>query len=401
VLPNAWDAASAAVMEDAGAKAVATSSAAVAWAHGYPDGDALPLEKVLLTIETVVRAVKVPVTADIEGGYTDDLGQLAENIKAVVGAGAVGINLEDGTRDPDLHARKIEAARKAADAAGVALFINARTDTYLKRLFEGDAAEAETVKRAALYRGAGASGVFVPGPTDDALIGRLAGAIDGPMNIMLTGGLPSSARLQALGVRRLSSGGRPFAGAYAYLANAVKSYLADGLADPFLIDGLGNLDVPPADIGGVNPVGLTSQDHLREAGRVGERHGDPGRGGILKPAVRVPNRHLDIVVVVAGAVPRVHRLTGDDTGRLGKLIVQQLLGFAVDLPIGDSRKAAAHHQHRDAQRDQQASPQRFHTPVTTRQPMPRTFSICSLPIFCRSPCSKNSTALLSTASDHP
>jgi len=242
VLPNAWDAASAAVMEDAGAKAVATSSAAVAWAHGYPDGDALPLEKVLLTIETVVRAVKVPVTADIEGGYTDDLGQLAENIKAVVGAGAVGINLEDGTRDPDLHARKIEAARKAADAAGVALFINARTDTYLKRLFEGDAAEAETVKRAALYRGAGASGVFVPGPTDEALIGRLAGAIDGPMNIMLTGGLPSSARLQALGVRRLSSGGRPFAGAYAYLANAVKSYLANGLATPFLLEGLGNLN---------------------------------------------------------------------------------------------------------------------------------------------------------------
>ena len=242
VLPNAWDVASAVTVAEAGAKAIATSSAAVAWVHGYPDGDALPLEKVLLTIETVVRAVKVPVTADIEGGYTDDLGQLAENIKAVVGAGAVGINLEDGTRDPDLHARKIEAARKAADAAGVALFINARTDTYLKRLFEGDAAEAETVKRAALYRGAGASGVFVPGPTDDALIGRLAGAIDGPMNIMLTGGLPSSARLQALGVRRLSSGGRPFAGAYAYLANAVKSYLADGLATPFLLEGLGNLN---------------------------------------------------------------------------------------------------------------------------------------------------------------
>src|SRR6476619_7463998 len=86
ILPNAWDAASAAIMEDAGAKAVATSSAAVAWAHGYPDGDALPLEKVLSTIETVVRAVKVPVTADIEGGYTDDLGKLADNIKAVVGA---------------------------------------------------------------------------------------------------------------------------------------------------------------------------------------------------------------------------------------------------------------------------------------------------------------------------
>jgi 2-methylisocitrate lyase-like PEP mutase family enzyme len=150
VLPNAWDAASAAVMEDAGAKAVATSSAAVAWAHGYPDGDILPLENLLSTVSAVARVVSVPVTADVEGGYTDDLGKLADNIKAVIGAGAVGINLEDGSRDPDLHARKIEAARKAADAAGVSLFINARIDTYLRQLFEGEAAETETVRRAEL-----------------------------------------------------------------------------------------------------------------------------------------------------------------------------------------------------------------------------------------------------------
>ena len=168
ILPNAWDAASAAIMEDAGAKAVATSSAAVAWVHGYPDGDALPLPKLISTIESVARAVKkAPVTADIEGGYTDDLGQLAETIKAVIGAGAVGINLEDGSRDPDLHARKISATRKAADAAGVPLFINARIDVYLKGLAEGDAAFADTVARAAKYSAAGASGIFVPGPTDN------------------------------------------------------------------------------------------------------------------------------------------------------------------------------------------------------------------------------------------
>src|SRR5436189_2501480 len=91
VLPNAWDAASAAIMADAGAKAVATSSAAVAWTHGYPDGDLLPLPKVLATIEAVTRVVSVPVTTDIEGGYTDDLRELAETIKAVIGAGAVGV----------------------------------------------------------------------------------------------------------------------------------------------------------------------------------------------------------------------------------------------------------------------------------------------------------------------
>src|SRR5271155_3054452 len=93
ILPNAWDAASAAVMADAGAKAVATSSAAVAWSHGYPDGDLLPLPLLLQTIEAVARVVSVPVTADIEGGYTDDLNRLAETIRAVIGGGAVGINL--------------------------------------------------------------------------------------------------------------------------------------------------------------------------------------------------------------------------------------------------------------------------------------------------------------------
>jgi len=242
VLPNAWDAASAAVMEDAGAKAVATSSAAVAWAHGYPDGDFLPLPNLLSTISAVTRVVSVPVTADIEGGYTDDLGQLGETIRAVIGAGAVGINLEDGARDPDLHARKIEAARKAADATGVSLFINARIDTYLRQLFEGEAAETETVRRADLYSRAGASGIFVPGPTQDALIGRLAQAIQAPLNMMLIKGLSPAARLQELGVRRLSSGGRPFAGVYAHLANAVKAYLADGRVDPFMTEGLANLN---------------------------------------------------------------------------------------------------------------------------------------------------------------
>ena len=107
VLPNAWDAASAALMEDAGAQAVATSSAAVAWAHGYADGDLLPVPTLLAAIGEIARVLKVPLTADIEGGYSDDLQTLAETVKGVIGAGAVGINLEDGARAPDLHARKI------------------------------------------------------------------------------------------------------------------------------------------------------------------------------------------------------------------------------------------------------------------------------------------------------
>jgi len=245
ILPNAWDAASAAVMADAGAKAVATSSAAVAWSHGYPDGDLLPLPLLLGTIGAVARAAgDTPVTADIEGGYTDDLGQLGETIKAVIGAGAVGINLEDGRRDPGLHARKVEAARKAADAAGVALFINARTDVYLKSLAEGHAAYTETVTRAELYRNAGASGIFVPGPSDPDLIGRLADEIKLPLNIMLLPGLAGAAQLQALGVRRVSSATAPFRAAYATVANATAQFLKDGDPAAYAVDAerLGNLN---------------------------------------------------------------------------------------------------------------------------------------------------------------
>ena len=244
ILPNAWDAASAAVMAGAGAKAVATSSAAVAWSHGYPDGDALPLPLLLATIGAVARAVDVPVTADIEGGYTDDLTQLAETIRAVIGAGAVGINLEDGRRDADLHARKVEAARHAAAAAGVALFINARTDVYLKGLAEGNAAYVETVHRAEAYRNAGASGIFVPGPTDPDLIGRLADEIKLPLNIMLLPNLAKASQLQALGVRRVSSATAPFRQAYANLALATAAFLADGDPAAFAADAerLGNLN---------------------------------------------------------------------------------------------------------------------------------------------------------------
>jgi 2-methylisocitrate lyase-like PEP mutase family enzyme len=231
VLPNAWDAASAALMSDAGAKAVATSSAAVAWARGYPDGDTLPVPVLLQVIAECAKASKVPLTADIEGGYTDDLTTLAQTIKAVIGAGAVGINLEDGARSPDLHARKIEAARQAADQAGVNLFINARTDVYLKGLAQGEAAFDETVRRAELYRAAGASGVFVPGPNDAELIGRFVQKITLPLNVMSRGGVPNATRLQALGVRRLSSATGLFHAAFTALIKATEAFLRSGDPD--------------------------------------------------------------------------------------------------------------------------------------------------------------------------
>lgn len=244
VLPNAWDAASAAIMADAGAKAVATSSAAVAWAYGYADGDVLPLDRLLASIEAASRVIDVPLTADIEGGYTDDLDELGEVVRRVIESGAVGVNLEDNTRDPALHARKVAAARKAADATGVPLFINARTDVYLRGLAEGHAAYAEVVRRAALYADAGADGIFVPWAKDDDLIGRLADAIALPLNLILMPGLAPAARLQALGVRRLSCGTSPFRAMYAPLAKATQAYLATGEASAWAAgaEGLANLN---------------------------------------------------------------------------------------------------------------------------------------------------------------
>ena len=231
VLPNAWDAASAAIMADAGARAVATSSAAVAWSLGFADGDIAPIAGVCRVIAAAVRAVDVPVTADIEGGFTDDLDALAANISAVVAAGAVGINLEDGTRSPDLHARKIETARRAAEASGVPLFINARTDVYLKGLAQGDDAFREVLRRAELYRDAGADGVFVPGPSDPDLIRALASEIRLPLNIMGWRGVPKAADLAPLGVRRLSTATNPFRVAYAALAKSMAQLMADGDPD--------------------------------------------------------------------------------------------------------------------------------------------------------------------------
>lgn len=243
VLPNAWDAASAATMQDAGAKAVATSSAAVAWARGYADGDNLPVPVLLDVISGMARGLSVPLTADIEGGFTDDLETLTQTVVAVIQAGAVGINLEDGKRDPDLHARKIEAACEAGVRTGVELFVNARIDVYLKGQAEGDAALAETLRRAKLYAEAGANGIFVPGPIDEILIGQLAGGISLPLNVMGRAGAPKAARLAELGVRRLSSATGPFRAAYGVLNRTLAVFLETGDSDAFTEAGQGMPDL--------------------------------------------------------------------------------------------------------------------------------------------------------------
>ncbi len=231
-LPNAWDAGSARLIESLGAKAIATTSAGVAWAHGYPDGDALPLEMLVATVGETARVVSIPVSADIEGGYSDDPHEVGDVVAAVIEAGAVGINLEDGGGSPELLAAKIEQARAAADRAGVGLFINARTDVYLRGLASGAAAVEETVRRARLYAAAGADGIFAPGAADPEEIAALAEAIDRPLNVLARPGLADAAELERLGVRRLSAGSGICQSLYGQTKRLAQAFLRNGASGP-------------------------------------------------------------------------------------------------------------------------------------------------------------------------
>ncbi|MBI1186961.1 MAG: isocitrate lyase/phosphoenolpyruvate mutase family protein [Alphaproteobacteria bacterium] len=230
LLPNAWDAQSARIVEDAGAKAIATSSAAVAWSHGYADGHFTPMEVLTATVREMARVVRIPISVDMERGYSDEPSAVGENVRAIIGAGGIGMNMEDSTLGADLLCRKIEAVKRAAAAEGVDFFVNARCDVYLRKIAEGDAAQAESIVRAAAYRNAGADGFFLPGPTDNALFQAVAGAIGMPLNVMARPGVPGKAALEAAGVRRLSAATALSRGAY----NAAKV-----LAEAFLRDGDG------------------------------------------------------------------------------------------------------------------------------------------------------------------
>ena len=231
ILTNVADATGARLVEHLGGKAVATSSAAVAWAHGYPDGNTLPLERLVSTVESIVRVISVPLTVDVEAGYSDDLGRVAEVLDAVIAAGAVGINIEDGSAAPELLARKIERARQVADKRNVQLFINARTDVYLKSLVPAEDRVAETLRRAAMYQAAGADGLFAAGVTAAYEIEAICKGTPLPVNVLGFAGLPSPSELQALGVRRLSAGSGIAEFLYGAMGGLVKSFLATGQLD--------------------------------------------------------------------------------------------------------------------------------------------------------------------------
>lgn len=231
LLPNAWDAGSARLIESLGAKAIATTSAGVAWARGYNDGNRLPVPALIAMVEEIARVVRVPLTIDIEAGYSDEPSSVAETAARVLAAGAVGINIEDGEGPPDLLSAKIEAVKRAAQGSGADLFVNARTDVYLAGLAPNEARVEETIARAARYRDAGADGIFVPGITEPAEIEAVAGAVQMPLNVMSMPGLPSARELERLGVRRLSAGAAIAAIVLGTVRSSTAAFLEDGTLD--------------------------------------------------------------------------------------------------------------------------------------------------------------------------
>lgn len=236
VLANAWDVASARLVEESGAGAVATTSAGAAWSLGAPDGDRLDRDQAIDLIARIAAAVELPVTADIESGFAADAEGVAETVRRVIAAGAVGVNIEDALRDGDTPLRPVEeqcerlaAARQAADEAGIPLFVNARVDVYLRGVGETPEERFETaVERARAYLAAGASGVFVPGVVDPETVAALAGAVAAPLNILAGPGAPTVAELGAFGVARVSLGSSIAEAAYAVVREAAREALATG-----------------------------------------------------------------------------------------------------------------------------------------------------------------------------
>jgi 2-methylisocitrate lyase-like PEP mutase family enzyme len=234
MLPNAWDAGTARLIESLGAKAIATTSAGLAWSRGYPDGNALPNDQLIAATREIARAIRVPLSIDIEAGYSNDEQAVARLAVGIMNVGAVGINIEDGADSPDLLCRKIEAVRESAARSGVDLFINTRTDIYLRGIASGDAAVEEVIGRAARYRAAGCDGLFVPGLSDGGAMAAIAAAIKPvPLNVMAAPGLPSIDALQKYDVRRVSTGSAIAQAALGCTSRLAAGFLAGTMSEMF------------------------------------------------------------------------------------------------------------------------------------------------------------------------
>ncbi len=214
LLPNAWDAASARIFEAAGFPAIGTTSAGIAYSRGFHDAQQISREEMIREVAIIARAVDIPVTADIEAGYGPDVGDVIETVRAVIDAGAVGINLEDNAHggtpllfDITVQAERIAAAKSEGERNGIALTVNARTDIFLLDLGADENERiAMTTERGHAYIAAGADLVFVPKLIDTRITQHLSDAFEGRLNLMAMPGAPAASVLFNAGARRISLG---------------------------------------------------------------------------------------------------------------------------------------------------------------------------------------------------
>lgn len=237
ILPNAWDPPSARMVAAAGAAAVATTSAGVAWSHGVADGGGLDRATALDAAARMINSVTIPVSIDLEGGYAGEPGGVEAAVEGVLEAGAVGINLEDSAAGALLaaadHADTLRRVRKLVDSGPVRLFLNARIDTFLLAAAGSDGPElvAATIERARAFVEAGADGVFVPGVTDPDLVRDLVAGVPAPLNLMVGRGALPLVRYAELGVRRVSAGPTLTLSAYRQVQDWAAAMLAGSLED--------------------------------------------------------------------------------------------------------------------------------------------------------------------------
>lgn len=218
ILYNIWDAGSAKAVAAAGAKAIATGSWSVAAAQGYEDGEVLPLDDALAVVARITRSVDIPVTVDFEGGYAADPETVSRNVRRLLTLGVVGLNFEDqvvdgkGLYSIEDQLARLRAVREAADSLGVPVFINARTDVFLKAApdAEPEGLLDDALARAAAYTEAGADGFFVPGLTDKTLILQICEKVALPVNVMMAADPENISDVAALGVSRISFGPNPY-----------------------------------------------------------------------------------------------------------------------------------------------------------------------------------------------
>jgi 2-methylisocitrate lyase-like PEP mutase family enzyme len=240
---------SAALIAEAGFKAMATTSAGVAFAYGFPDGEFISRDRMLEICGEIAQRMPIPVSADLEAGYGTEPSAVAETVKRAIAAGLVGCNIEDAAEGKlfefDLSVARIKAGAEAARQAGLPDFVlNARTDPYLKRFGTPEQCFDESVRRANAFLAAGAKCAFIPGPSTADIATRLAQAIKGPINLsgVLAGALPPLAEMKSTGVRRISLGGSLMQASYGFLRTTMKKLATDAAAFDYAKDSVGHAE---------------------------------------------------------------------------------------------------------------------------------------------------------------